>query len=104
MAWFSRSPVERVSRGIGSRRSFMRARAGIALQGGLDRSTGEVEMLHVGLVLALLSALTTQLGFLLRHRGAVQAPDVEMRHPLRSVVGLFRSKWWTIGYLVAAVA
>jgi multidrug transporter EmrE-like cation transporter len=61
-------------------------------------------MLHVGLGLALLSALTTQFGFLLRHRGAVEAPDVDMQHPLRSIAGLFRSKWWTIGYLVAAVA
>jgi drug/metabolite transporter (DMT)-like permease len=61
-------------------------------------------MLHLGLGLALLSALTTQLGFLLRHRGAVEAPAVRMRHPLRSIVGLFRSKWWTIGYAVAAVA
>jgi drug/metabolite transporter (DMT)-like permease len=61
-------------------------------------------MLHLGLGLALLSALTTQLGFLLRHRGAVEAPDVDMHHPLRSIAGLFRSKWWTVGYLVAAVA
>jgi drug/metabolite transporter (DMT)-like permease len=61
-------------------------------------------MLHVGLGLALLSALTTQLGFLMRHRGAVEAPDVDMRHPVRSVVGLFRSKWWALGYVVAAIA
>src|SRR5215218_3413721 len=65
---------------------------------------GGETMLHAGLGLALLSALTTQLGFLMRHRGAVAAPDVDMRHPLRSVVGLFRSKWWTLGYVVAAVA
>ncbi len=61
-------------------------------------------MLHLGLGLALLSALTTQLGFLLRHRGAVEAPDVDVSHPLRSIAGLFKSKWWTIGYVVAAVA
>jgi multidrug transporter EmrE-like cation transporter len=61
-------------------------------------------MLHLGLGLALVSALTTQLGFLLRHRGAVAAPDVDASHPLRSIAGLFRSKWWTIGYVVAAVA
>src|SRR4051794_32077113 len=40
----------------------------------------------------------------MRHRGAVAAPDVDMGHPLRSIAGLFRSKWWTLGYLVAAVA
>src|SRR5688572_25663847 len=27
-----------------------------------------------------------------------------MRHPLRSAVDLFRSKWWSIGWAVAAVA
>ena len=58
----------------------------------------------LGLVLAGLAALTTNIGFLLCHRGAVAAPDVDMRHPLRSAVGLFRSKWWTIGYAFAIVA
>jgi drug/metabolite transporter (DMT)-like permease len=60
--------------------------------------------LFLGLVLAGLSALVTQVGFLLRHRGAVAAPDVELRHPLRSAIALFRSKWWTIGYALAIVA
>jgi drug/metabolite transporter (DMT)-like permease len=60
--------------------------------------------LFVGLVLAGLSALVTQVGFLLRHRGAVAAPEVDMRHPLRSAIALFRSKWWTIGYALAVVA
>jgi drug/metabolite transporter (DMT)-like permease len=60
--------------------------------------------LYVGLLLAALSALVTNVGFLLRHRGAVKAPDVDVRHPLHSAVGLFRQKWWTIGYLLAAVA
>ncbi len=60
--------------------------------------------LILGLVLAGLSALVTQVGFLLRHRGAVAAPDVELRHPLRSAIALFRSKWWTIGYALAVVA
>ena len=61
-------------------------------------------MLELGLGLALLCALLNQLGFLLRHRGAVEAPDVDASHPVRTVVGLFRSKWWSIGYVVAAVA
>jgi drug/metabolite transporter (DMT)-like permease len=60
--------------------------------------------LLLGLVLAGLSALVTQVGFLLRHRGAVAAPDVELRHPLRSAIALFRSKWWTIGYALAILA
>jgi drug/metabolite transporter (DMT)-like permease len=58
----------------------------------------------VGLVCALLSALVTNLAFLFKHRGAVAAPDVDMRHPLRSAIDLFRSKWWSIGWGLAAVA
>lgn len=57
-----------------------------------------------GAALALGSAFVTNLGFLWRHRGAVAAPDVDGRHPIRSAVGLFRSKWWTIGYVAALVA
>jgi drug/metabolite transporter (DMT)-like permease len=58
----------------------------------------------VGLICALLSALATNLAFLFKHRGAVAAPDVEMRHPLRSAIDLFHSRWWSIGWGVAAVA
>jgi drug/metabolite transporter (DMT)-like permease len=58
----------------------------------------------VGLICALLSALGTNLAFLFKYQGAVAAPDVDMRHPLGSAVDLFRSKWWSIGWGVAAVA
>jgi multidrug transporter EmrE-like cation transporter len=58
----------------------------------------------VGLICALLSALGTNLAFLFKYKGAVAAPDVDMRQPLRSAVDLFRSKWWSIGWAVAAVA
>jgi len=60
--------------------------------------------LFLGLLLAGLSALITQVGFLLRERGAVAAPDVDVRHPVATTVGLFRQKWWTIGYALAVVA
>jgi multidrug transporter EmrE-like cation transporter len=58
----------------------------------------------VGLICALLSALGTNLAFLFKYKGAVAAPDVDMRHPLRSAVDLFRSTWWSIGWGVAAGA
>jgi drug/metabolite transporter (DMT)-like permease len=58
----------------------------------------------LGLICALLSALGTNLAFLFKHRGAVAAPDVDMHHPLRSAIDLFRSRWWSIGWGVAAVA
>jgi drug/metabolite transporter (DMT)-like permease len=54
-----------------------------------------------GLVFALACALATNAGFLLKRRGALTAPVVTGRHPLRSAVELFRSRWWTIGWLVA---
>jgi drug/metabolite transporter (DMT)-like permease len=60
--------------------------------------------LVLGLLMATLSAVVSNVGFLLRHRGAVAAPDVEARHPLRSAAGLFRQKWWTVGYALAIVA
>jgi len=58
----------------------------------------------IGLLCALLSALGTNLAFLLKYKGANAAPDVDMRHPLRSAADLFRSKWWSIGWGVAVVA
>jgi hypothetical protein len=57
-----------------------------------------------GAGLALASAFVTNLGFLWRHRGAVDAPDVDVRRPLHSAYCLFRSKWWAIGYAAAFVA
>jgi multidrug transporter EmrE-like cation transporter len=58
----------------------------------------------VGIGLAGLSAVTTNVGFLLRHRGAVMVEDVDPRHLVHSAVVLFRSKWWTIGFALAIVA
>jgi drug/metabolite transporter (DMT)-like permease len=60
--------------------------------------------LQTGLLLAFACAFATNLAFLYRHRGAVAAPAVDARHPLRSAAGLFRSKWWTIGFAIAVAA
>jgi drug/metabolite transporter (DMT)-like permease len=59
---------------------------------------------QLGILLAVACALATNLGFLLKHRGACAAPDVDWRHPLRSGAALFRSRWFAIGMLVAVVA
>jgi drug/metabolite transporter (DMT)-like permease len=61
-------------------------------------------VLQLGIVLALLCAFATNVGFLLKHRGACAAPDVSLRHPVASAVGLFRSKWFSVGMLVALIA
>jgi drug/metabolite transporter (DMT)-like permease len=66
--------------------------------------TGVSLSVGLGLICALLSALGTNVAFLLKYKGAVAAPDVDMRRPLRSAVDLFRSRWWSIGWGVAAVA
>jgi hypothetical protein len=57
-----------------------------------------------GLVLAVGSALGTSLAFLFKQRGAVEAPPVRARQPLRSAAGLFRSRWFSLGWAVAFVA
>jgi drug/metabolite transporter (DMT)-like permease len=56
---------------------------------------------QLGIALAVLCALTTNLAFLYKHKGARRAPDVEWRHPWQSGVALFKSKWFAIGMLVA---
>ena len=58
----------------------------------------------IGLALALACALGTNVAFLFKHRGAVLAPPVRVRHPLRSAADLFRSKWFTLGLVVAVGA
>jgi drug/metabolite transporter (DMT)-like permease len=59
---------------------------------------------QIGLLLAFVCAFATNLAFLWKHRGAVAAPAVDIRHPLGSAAALFRSKWWAIGFGVALVA
>jgi drug/metabolite transporter (DMT)-like permease len=61
-------------------------------------------VIQLGILLALLCAFATNVAFLMKHRGACAAPDVSLRHPLASAVGLFRSKWFAIGMLVALIA
>src|SRR3954452_10386003 len=56
---------------------------------------------QLGLLLALATSVASLLGFLLKHRGAVESPDVEWRRPLRSSLRLFRSRAYAIGMAVA---
>jgi drug/metabolite transporter (DMT)-like permease len=58
----------------------------------------------LGLTLALASALGTNVAFLFKHRGAVLAAPIRVRHPVRSAAGLFRSRWFAVGWMVAIVA
>jgi hypothetical protein len=56
---------------------------------------------QIGLLLALATAFTSIVGFLYKHRGAVESPPVEWRSPIRTSLALFRSRWYVLGILVA---
>lgn len=60
--------------------------------------------LELGILLALVCAVVSNLGFFFKHRGACAACPVDIRHPLRSGRALFASKWFAIGMAVAASA
>src|SRR3954469_13459494 len=59
---------------------------------------------QIGLLLALATALTSIVGFLLKHRGAVESPPVELRRPVASSLALFRARAYTIGIIVATAS
>jgi hypothetical protein len=56
---------------------------------------------QLGLLLAVATAVASLVGFLLKHRGAIESPDVEWRHPIRSSLRLFRSRAYAVGMAVA---
>src|ERR1700733_1765753 len=58
----------------------------------------------LGILLALICALMTNVGFLYKHRGACAAPAVDIRHPLRSAKSLFASKLFAIGWGIGSLA
>jgi len=58
----------------------------------------------LGITLALVCAIATNVGFLYKHRGARAAPAVDMRHPLRTGRSLFASRWFAIGMVIASGA
>ena len=61
-------------------------------------------MTTLGIALALGCAAMANVSMLCKHRGACESPEINLRTPMRSVGALFRSRWWTIGFAVAAVA
>jgi hypothetical protein len=56
---------------------------------------------ELGLLLALLTAFGSVAGFLYKFRGAREAPSVELRHPWRSTIELFRSPLYSLGIAIA---
>jgi len=60
--------------------------------------------LNLGIGVALVCAVLTQLGFLCKHRGANEAAAVDLRRPLQSAAALCRARWFAIGMALAVVA
>jgi hypothetical protein len=60
-------------------------------------------VLVVGLGVALLCALATNVAFLCRHRGACSVPEVEWKKPWQTSKALWSARWFAIGMGVALV-
>ncbi len=59
---------------------------------------------QIGIALALLGAVGTNLGALCKHRGARNAPLVDIRRPIVTLRHLLASRWFVIGAIVAVAA
>jgi drug/metabolite transporter (DMT)-like permease len=60
--------------------------------------------LHLGILLALLCAFASNLGFFFKHRGAREAAAVDVRRPLHTAKSLWSSKWFALGMGVGGSA
>ena len=60
--------------------------------------------IQLGILLALLCAFVSNLGFFFKHRGACECAKVDIRHPLRTAKNLYSSKWFAIGMAIATSA
>ena len=56
---------------------------------------------QLGLALAVATALASIVGFLYKHRGAVERPPVDWSRPVWSSLMLFRSRWYALGVVIA---
>jgi multidrug transporter EmrE-like cation transporter len=60
--------------------------------------------IQLGILLALICAFVSNLGFFFKHRGACQCAKVDIRHPFRTTRNLYASKWFAIGMGIATSA
>jgi len=59
---------------------------------------------HIGIALAVVAALMTNLASLLKHRGCHRADPISISSPIRSARGLAASPWFAAGWGLAAIA
>ena len=60
--------------------------------------------IQLGILLALVCAFVSNLGFFFKHRGACECAKVDIRHPFRTAKNLYSSKWFAIGMGIATSA
>jgi multidrug transporter EmrE-like cation transporter len=60
--------------------------------------------IQLGILLALICAFVSNLGFFFKHRGACECAKVDIRHPFRTARRLYSSKWFAIGMAIATSA
>jgi drug/metabolite transporter (DMT)-like permease len=60
--------------------------------------------LYLGIFLALLCAVASNLAFFFKHRGACEARTVDIKHPFRTARSLYSSKWFTLGMIIGGAA
>src|SRR5512144_2934263 len=60
--------------------------------------------IQLGILLALVCAFVSNLGFFFKHRGACECAKVDIRHPLRTAKNLYSSKWSPLGTGIATSA
>ena len=53
--------------------------------------------LAIGLALALIASVALNGSFVIQHVGTLTAPPINVRRPLATLVGLFRSRAWVAG-------
>jgi drug/metabolite transporter (DMT)-like permease len=59
---------------------------------------------EIGLLFAVATAFCSIVGFLYKHRGAVESPAIEWRRPVSGSLTLFRSRWYVLGLVVATAS
>ncbi len=56
---------------------------------------------QIGVLMAVATAFFATVGFLYKHRGAAQSPEVEWQRPVSTSLALFRNRWYVLGIVVA---
>ncbi len=72
---------------------------------GTSRTPGKLMTeIQIGIGLAFIAAVGTQLGALCKHRGALHLPLVDIRRPIETLRHLLASRWFVLGATVAVGA